>query len=243
MIAIVTIAFGISAVGNLLGLLPRASAVDWWTAYLSLPLFRIVLLQWLWRWTVWAMLLFRTSRLALRLEPTHPDLAGGIGFLERAATSFLSLQVAVGAVLAGRLATELAGRAADLRIEKQEIAGFALIAIAMTIGPLLPFCAKLVRAQRRGKLDYGRLSSRHNQQFADRWLAEADGPPLGDPSISSLCDLGTSYGSICRMRPLPIGRRSLALILLVCLAPAIPALLLRVPLQEMLTRVVKTLLL
>jgi hypothetical protein len=241
-VAIVAIAFAISAVGSLFGLLPHASALDWWIAYLSLPLFRIVLLRWLWRWMVWAMLLLRTSRLDLRLEPTHPDLAGGLGFLEHAATSFLSLQVAAGAVLAGRLATNLGGRAADLRVEKQEIIGFSLIAIAMTLGPLLPFCRKLVRTERLGKLDYGRLSSRHNQQFADRWLGAPDGAPLGDPSISSLADLGTSYGSIDRMRPLPIGRRSLAAILVVCLAPALPALLLHAQLQEMLTRVVKTLL-
>ena len=155
------------------------------------------------------MLLFRTSGLDLRLEPTHPDLAGGLGFLEQATMSFLSLQVAAGAVLAGRLVIDLAARAADLRIAKQEIVGFSLITIAMTLGPLVPFSRKLVLGQRRGKLDYGRLSSRHNQQFADRWLGDAGGAPLGDPSISSLADLGTSYGSIDRMRPLPVGRHSL----------------------------------
>jgi hypothetical protein len=45
------------------------------------------------------------------------------------------------------------------------------------------------------------------------------------------------------MRPLPIGRLSLLLLLVVCLAPAVPALLAGVPLNDMLVRVVKTVLL
>jgi hypothetical protein len=238
---VVALAFALSPLGSFLGILSSPARGRWWIAYVSLPLFRVVLLQWLWRWMVWVLLLFRASRLDLRLEPTHPDLAGGLGVLEHAATSFLSLQVAVGAVVAGRLlALALHGGA---RIDKQQIAGFALFTIAMTLGPLVPFSRSLLRAKRLGKLDYGRFASRHNQRFADRWLGATSGDPLGDPSISSLADLGTSYGAIDRMRPLPIGRLSLILLLVVCLAPALPALATHVPLREMLTRVMKTVLL
>jgi hypothetical protein len=239
-VAIVAVAFGISGIGGLGGYAPRATApttvIDWWVAFLSLPLFRIVLLQWVWRWTVWAILMARTSRLDLYLEPTHPDLAGGLGFLEQAAISFLSLQVAAGAVIAGRLAV-------NLQPVRQEIAGFTLITVTMVLGPLALFTRKLFRAKRRGELAYGELASRHDRLFAERWLERNRPELLGDPSFSSLADLGTGYGSIGRMRPLPIGRLSLALLLAICLAPAIPALLAGVPLNDMLVRVVKTVLL
>jgi len=239
-IAVVAVAFALSPLGSALGLQPPTPP-RWWVAYVSLPLFRIVLLQWLWRWVVWVLLLFRVSRLDLRLESTHPDLAGGLGFLEHAAAAFLTLQVAVGAVVAGRLlAVALRG---GPQLDKPQIAGFALLTVAVTLGPLVPFSRSLWRAKRLGKLDYGRLASRHNQRFADRWLGPTTADPLGDPSISSLADLGTSYGAIDRMRPLPIGRLSLILLLVVCAAPALPALATRVPLREMLARVVKTVLL
>jgi hypothetical protein len=241
-IAIVILAFGLSPLAGLLGFAPRGSPAAWWSLCLSLPLFRIVLLQWAWRWIIWATVLFRTSRLDLRLDSTHPDLAGGLGFLEHAATSFLAMQVAVGAVVAGRLLMN-ALRGGDLRDDQDQLVGFALITIALTLGPLVPFVGHLLRAKRLGKLDYGRLATRHNQGFADRWLGNPAASPLGDPSISSLADLGTSYGTIDRMRPLPIGRHSLAALLVVCLAPALPALAAHVPLREMLTRVVKTVLL
>jgi hypothetical protein len=247
-VAIVAIAFGISSLEGLVGLAPhmtaermapanaQKTAIEWWVAFLSLPLFRIVLLQWVWRWAVWAFLMARTSRLDLELEPAHPDQAGGLGFLEQAAISFLGLQVATGSVIAGRLA-------AKLLPVRQEIAGFTIITLAMVLGPLALFSRKLFRAKRRGQLTYGELASRHNRLFGQRWFGGNGAQPLGDPSFSSLADLNSGYGAISRMRPVPIGRLSLLLVLIVCFAPAVPALLAGVPLNEMLVRVVKTVLL
>ena len=248
-VAIIAIAFGISSLEGLVGLTThmtagttaptsaQTTALQWWVAFLSLPLFRVVLLQWIWRWAVWAILMARTSRLDLVLEPAHPDLAGGLGFLEQAAISFLCLQVATGTVIAGRLASKL------LPV-RQEIAGFTLITVAMVLGPLALFSRKLFQAKRRGELAYGELASRHNRLFGQRWFGgDGAAEPLGDPFFSSLADLSSGYGSISRMRPLPIGRLSLLLLLVVCFAPAVPALLAGVPLNDMLVRVVKTVLL
>ena len=107
----------------------------------------------------------------------------------------------------------VAGRlAAKLLPVRQEIAGFTVITLAMVLGPLALFSRKLFRAKRRGELTYGELASRHNRLFGQRWFGAESPEPLGDPSFSSLADLSTSYGSISRMRPLPIGRLSLVLL-------------------------------
>jgi hypothetical protein len=242
-VTIVLLAFGLSAAQRFFSHTSHLPVVDGWITYLSFPLFRIVLFQWLWRWGLWTMLLVQTSRLALRLEPTHPDLTGGLGFLEQATMAFLSLQVAAGAVLGGRLLMDLGRSDSGVGTVKQEVLAFGLVTIAMTLGPLASFSRKLLLCKQRGQLDYGQLASRHNRLFADRWLGGGGGEPLGDPSISSLADLGTSYGSIDRMRPLPVGRQSLIAMLAVCLVPALPAVLGHVPLQEALKRIVKTVLL
>lgn len=245
-LAIVLLAFGLSAVHGLFGHASHAPihspVIAGWVTTLSLPLFRIVVLQWLWRWGLWAFLLFRTSRLDLRLEPTHPDLTGGLGFLEQAALAFLSLQVATGAVLGGGLLMDL-GRVSDRADITQEVAAFALVTIVMTLGPLACFSRKLLLCKQRGQRDYGQLASRHNRLFADRWMGDAGGDPLGDPSISSLADLGSSYEKIERMRLVPMGRQALVAILAVCLIPAVPAVLGHVPLQDALKRILKTVLL
>ena len=57
------------------------TAAGWWYALVSLPMFRFLLWRWLWRVFIWAALLWQTSKIQLRLLPTHPDQAGGLGTL------------------------------------------------------------------------------------------------------------------------------------------------------------------
>jgi hypothetical protein len=53
----------------------------WWGLLVSLPLLFLLLLGWLWRVGLWARFLWLMSRIELRLVPSHPDGAGGLGFL------------------------------------------------------------------------------------------------------------------------------------------------------------------
>ncbi len=53
----------------------------WWSVIVSLPLFYFLLLRGLWRYLVWAWLLWRIASLELRLVATHPDGKAGLGFL------------------------------------------------------------------------------------------------------------------------------------------------------------------
>jgi hypothetical protein len=247
-LAIGTFAFGVSLLADLTGYAHRTHAADWWMAYLSLPLFRVTLLLWLWRWIVWAILLGRISRLDLHLVPTHPDLAGGIGFLEQAAVAFLIVLVAAGAAISSELAVSAAasGSRGDwIGVLGPPLVGFAIIAGAMVIGPLLFFAPKIRRAKRLGQLQYGALAYRHNRLFAEKWIRGGGRGQhlLGDPSISSLADIGQSFGFVAQMRVVPFGRHSLLWLAIVTVAPAVPVVLQRIPLDQMITRVVKGLLL
>jgi hypothetical protein len=58
------------------------SWISQWYWMVCMPLFRFLLLRWLWRLALWCVFLWRVSRLELRLVPTHPDRAGGLGYLE-----------------------------------------------------------------------------------------------------------------------------------------------------------------
>lgn len=202
-----------------------------------------MLLLWIWRWIVWAILLARISRLDLRLVPTHPDLVGGIGFLEQAALSFLSVPVAAGAVMAGGLVLNMTSKRAALSSLLEPVVGFAVIVGTMVVGPLLLFTRKLTAAKRRGQLEYGALATRHNREFGQRWIGKgavgAADDPVGDPGISSLADLGTSYSFVDRMRGLPFGRQSLITAVAVCALPVLPSVFARIPIDEMVKQVVK----
>ena len=79
----------------------------WWFMSISLPLFQFILLRWYFRLFIWARFLWQVARIDLRLVPTHPDQAGGLGFLSNAAIAFAPLLLGQGALLAGWLADRI----------------------------------------------------------------------------------------------------------------------------------------
>jgi hypothetical protein len=79
------------------------SYAGWWFGLISAPVYRFLLLRWVWRMFLWASFLWRVSKLNLVLIPTHPDMAAGIGFLSEAQLRFGLIAFACGAVVAGQM--------------------------------------------------------------------------------------------------------------------------------------------
>ena len=80
------------------------SLAGYWNAFVSVPIFQFILLRWYFRILIWFWLLWKISRLKLRLMPAHPDHSGGIGFLGRSSYAFSPLLFAQGALLSGVIA-------------------------------------------------------------------------------------------------------------------------------------------
>src|SRR5574341_1180412 len=74
-----------------------------WYVYVSLPVFQFILFRWWFRLVVWTRFLWQTSRLDLRLVPTHPDLSGGLVFLANTVYAFMPLLLAHGVLFSGTI--------------------------------------------------------------------------------------------------------------------------------------------
>jgi len=59
----------------------RLTPAGYWYAFVAIPTFQFILGRWYLRMGIWAWLLWRTSRLPLRLTCTHPDRTAGMAFL------------------------------------------------------------------------------------------------------------------------------------------------------------------
>src|SRR5262249_6802556 len=59
----------------------RLTVGGWWYVFVSLNVFRFVLIRWYYRLLVWYQFLWFVSRFELNLNPLHPDRTGGLGFL------------------------------------------------------------------------------------------------------------------------------------------------------------------
>ena len=203
---------------------PLTLAGGWYLA-VAMPLFRFLVLRWLWQGILWALFLFRVSRLPLTLVPTHPDSTGGLGFLGTCQASFAVLVLAVGCTLtAQRLRW---APSADLTGYATHLLAFALLCLVVLFAPLLPFCRPLLEAKRHGDHAFTAVAAWHSRRFERRWFHReepAGHDPLSAPDFSSLADLGTAFTTARDMRWLPVDFRAALAILCAAMAPLVPLL-------------------
>jgi len=225
------------------GSISHASLETAWTSHwywiVCMTLFRFLMFRSLWRLALWCFFLWRVSRLELRLVPTHPDRAGGLGYLEVVHTEFMTMVAAISAVQAASLAQDIA--AGRLTFDAT-YAGVAIVLLAdavLFIGPLCVFYRKLWKCRVDGLNSYGTLAERYVYEFDRKWVGTgaAEGEPLlGTPDIQSLADLGSSVGAVRDMRLVPVSKTLLVQLGGAALVPLLPLVLFKYPLAALLAK-------
>ena len=217
------------------------SLAGFWNAFVSVPIFQFILLRWYFRILIWFWLLWKISRLKLRLMPAHPDHAGRIGFLGRSSYAFSPLLFAQGALLSGVIASRVLFEGQTLPAFKITVGVFVGFFVLAILGPLTMFSPQLARAKRRGLARYGALANKYVTEFDEKWLdsSKNDEPILGTADIQSLADLGNSYAGVREMRIVPFGLRDITRLVAATAAPLLPLLLMIMPLEELVMRIIK----
>jgi hypothetical protein len=211
----------------------------WWYILVSLPILAFFLLRWVWIFLLWAWFLFRVSHLELELTPTHPDRAGGLGFLGWGLASFSLVLMAVSAVMSGGFAREIIHRGSSLDSLKYHVMIFVALAIVVVHAPLLVFAGKQARCRFEGLLDFGTLIWQHDRAFDDKWIKSLDASAsnlLGSNDVASLVNLGFAYEHVEKMQLIPFDKKALAVLVLATLIPMIPLLGTAIPLAEILSK-------
>jgi hypothetical protein len=220
----------------------RPSAAGWWLGVVSLPLFQFLLLRWYFRLFIWARFLWQVSKIDLRLEPTHPDRAGGLGFLSAVAHAFSPVLLAQGAVLGGMMANKILHAGATLPEFKVELVGLVVLLVFAILGPLLVFGPMLAAAKRAGLREYGTLAHHYAREFDHKWIrggAPAGEPLIGTADIQSLADMSNSFDVVRGMRWVPFTGLTIAQLVVATLLPVVPLTLTMFSLQELLERLLK----
>jgi hypothetical protein len=209
------------------------SLAGWWDVAVSLPIFQFLLGRWLWRYFIWCWFLWRMSRMDLRLFPTHPDGAAGLGFLSIAQTKYWLIITAFSAMLSANGATTfILGRAvfADYRFI---LIGYVALILIIFVGPLFIFSTKLFAVKTKGLLEYGALAHEYVWLFHRKWVkreAQESEAIIGSADIQSLADLGNSFDVVRKMRLAPFDlSTTIVPLMLATLAPFAPWVLMLVP--------------
>lgn len=216
----------------------------WWFAWVARPVFIALLLGWLWRLILLCVLFRRIARLDLALVPTHPDRAGGLGFLEAVPMLFSPVALGISAVFASRFAHDVLYHGVHVQSLRAQMIALVVISLLLFLAPLLLWFPPLRAAKRRALLDYATLVGEHGRLVRRRWILHetlGDAPLLAAPEIGPVADTITLYESVKKMRTLPIGRSSLLAIGVAAGLPMLPVLAIEIPIRELLLKLLKTL--
>ena len=213
-----------------------------WHAYVGRPIFLTLMLGWMWRLIILVIVFKGIAALDLALVPTHPDRAGGLGFVERCAGAFSLVAFAPAVVTAARWAHDAEFHGLDVH-SLYPVMGTALaVTMLVFLAPYLLFAGPLVRARQQALLDYAALVTRHGGAVRSKWIlgeAKPNEPLLSAPEIGPVADTITLYDAVSRMRPVPIGVVGLLAIALPVALPFVGVLAVQVPVKDMLLQLAK----
>jgi hypothetical protein len=219
----------------------RLTFAGWWYAFISLNVFRFMILRWYFRLILWYVFLWRVARLPLRLNALHPDASCGLGFLGGSPFALLPLLLAHTTTLAGVIGGRLWHEGMKLTEFQLEIAGSVALLMAAALLPLTFFMFQLARAKREASRLYGVMAVRYVDEFRDKWLrGRRDGEALiGSADIQSLADLAGGNDPVRKTGFFPIGRQSVVTLGICIALPFAPLLLTLIPFEELVERVVR----
>jgi hypothetical protein len=224
--------------------LAEGTLASGWYWIVCLPLFRFLLVRWLWRIGLWWYFLWRVSELDLNLVPTHPDGAAGMGYLEVVHIHFTPMIAAFSAVQAASFAEDISAGRMTFDSIYQGLVLILLLQAVLFLGPLFTFSVKLWACRVKGLSDYMAFAAQYVNGFDRKWLG-TDSPPkeplLGTPDLQSLADLSNSVGLVRNMRTMPLSMNLLANVAAAALLPIVPLFLLKYPVAELAKKLFATL--
>lgn len=222
----------------------RFTLAGYWYALVSLPVFQFLVYRWLWRTFIWCRFLRRVSKLDLQLVPTHPDQAGGLGFLgetHRLYAIFIFAYAATAAAVASR---EVLFDKVPIQTFKIPVAALIIMMLLLFLGPLFMFAPALLRTRRKGLHEYSTLACKLGRLYDQKWvkgMIPAGESLLSTPDNASLANYSRDYELVDRMRVFPFEPRTAIALVLAGLIPMVPLLATVMPMEEIFKLVLKTL--
>jgi hypothetical protein len=239
LLAILAVGLGI---GALAGLVPasgiprglgRSPAQIWYTVT-DWPFYQFLFWRSLWRWLIWARILFGLSRIDLELEPAHPDRRAGLAFLRLPSMGYCMLLLfAVSSVVCAEHGASFSF-GLTLASYKPLLAIFAAVGSLIALGPLLFFVPKLTRAGRDGRTDLSELATGLARRVRKRAVQQKNLTPGHEGyETERLAEAVQIYqGSADVLSVVLVDKRDMILLLVVTLIPVVPVVLLHVPITN-----------
>jgi hypothetical protein len=166
----------------------HVTLAGWWSVICSAPLFYFLLFRGLWRYIVWAMLLWRIASLELRLVATHPDGKGGLAFLAEYPNAYSMFVFGMSAGMAITVVRHVFEANISSVTFGYIITGWLAIVFAFFAFPLLAFSKPLSELKEKSAQVLGAQATRFHRAaeraLIGRNLAAADAAETAAPAVA-----------------------------------------------------------
>jgi hypothetical protein len=216
----------------------------WWFLYVGRPIYLTLQLAWIWRIILLFMLFRRIAGLKLSLVPTHPDRAGGLGFLAGIPGAFAPIMFATTVVIAGMFAHDVVYHGVSVKSLYVEMGVVVVTLVLLFLSPMLAFSGTLSRTRRKALLEYGALVSQHGRLVRERWIENRSTPEdavLGASELGPVVDVSSMYDLVTAMRSVPLAKSSVAPLIIAAAAPMLAVLAIEIPIAELLRTLLRAL--
>jgi hypothetical protein len=169
----------------------RLTLAGWWSVICSAPLFYFLLFRGLWRYIVWALLLWRIASLKLRLVATHPDGKGGLAFLAEYPNAYSMFVFGISSGFAITVVRHVFEANISSVTFGYIVTAWLAIVFAFFAFPLLAFSKPLAELKDRSAEVLGAQATRYHRaaeravigrNLAANESGEATAPAVPDPS-------------------------------------------------------------
>lgn len=211
------------------------SPAGWWSLLVSAPLYFFLMFRWLWRLIVWTLLMRDIGKLPLQLVATHPDKAGGLGFLTIFPAMFLPLVFSLSMVFATGILQTLLIEGGQVTELEYTVFAWLMLVLIFFVGPLGLFTPRLLALKEQSILDYGTMVSHYNRMAESKILDDfAQGRPIDNETVSLLSDISAGLDTIKSMKIMPVEFFALIPLIVSALLPLIAVAAIKFPMGSLL---------
>lgn len=203
----------------------RFTLAGYWNALVSIPIFQFLVYRWFWRTLIWCRFMWKVSKLDLQLIPTHPDQAGGLGFLGETHRLYAIFIFAYAATASAVACREVLFDKVPIQTYKIPIAALIILMLLLFLGPLFMFAPMLLRTRRKALHQYSTLACEIGRLYQQKWVKKiipSNESLLSTGDNTSLANYSHDYDLVDRMRVIPFEPRAAFVLAIAGLIPMVP---------------------
>lgn len=209
----------------------------WWYLYVARTFTAMLFIGWLWRLVLVFVLFWRISRLSLAIVPTHPDRAGGLGFVAYVPAAFAPVVLGTSCVLGAKMAHDLMYHDVTVQALQWQMIGFVVIAPLVFLSPLMVFAGILRRAKTRALLELGALAGRKGRLDQQQASERRDTVEGAEPDVADV-DAQSLYEACENMYPIPMAMATVVPLVIAAALPIVAAAAIKLPIADMIAALV-----